>query len=74
LTTALPDGKKGEKVVMLFAGNIEPDELKALIDQSGLNPLMRPSQLIPVEAIPKLGSGKSDFNQAKQIAQTAVTA
>ena len=71
LTTALPDGKKGEKVVMLFTGTIERDELKELIDQSDLKPLMRPSELIPVESIPKLGSGKNDFSQAKQIATEA---
>lgn len=74
LTTALPDGKKGEKVVLLFAGNIERDQLKQLIEQSGLNPLMRPSDLIEVEAIPKLGSGKSDFSRAKQIALEMIAA
>ena len=74
LATALPDGKKGEKVVLLFAGNIALDELKRLIDQSGLNPLMRPAELIPVEAIPKLGSGKNDFSQAKRLALETVAA
>ncbi|MDJ0807356.1 MAG: acyl-[ACP]--phospholipid O-acyltransferase [Gammaproteobacteria bacterium] len=71
LTTTLPDGKKGEKVVLLFTNNIEQNDLKALVDQSGLNPLMRPAELIPVEAIPKLGSGKNDFSRAKQIASAA---
>jgi acyl-[acyl-carrier-protein]-phospholipid O-acyltransferase/long-chain-fatty-acid--[acyl-carrier-protein] ligase len=71
LTTALPDGKKGEKVVLLFTDTIDQTDLKALIDQSGLNPLMRPAELIPVEAIPKLGSGKNDFSRAKQIAAEA---
>ncbi len=71
LTTALPDGKKGEKVVLLIAGPIDGDEIQRLIDQSELNPLMKPSQLIPVDAIPKLGSGKNDFSRAKQIAMEA---
>jgi hypothetical protein len=35
---------------------------------------MRPSAIIPVEAIPKLGSGKSDFKRAKQIALEATGA
>ena len=74
LATTIPDSKKGEKVVVLFTGDTEEDQLKALIEQSGLNPLMRPSALIPVEAIPKLSSGKSDFNQAKQIALAEVAA
>ena len=38
---------------------------------SPLNPLMRPSALVPVEEIPKLGSGKSDFNRAKALAREA---
>ncbi len=69
LATALPDGKKGEKVLLLFAGDIEQEQLKALIDDSGLNPLMRPARLVQLQTIPKLGSGKSDFNRARQIAQ-----
>jgi acyl-[acyl-carrier-protein]-phospholipid O-acyltransferase/long-chain-fatty-acid--[acyl-carrier-protein] ligase len=71
LTTALPDGKKGEKVVLLIAGPIDGDQIQGLIDQSGLNPLMKPSQLIHVDTIPKLGSGKNDFGRAKQIAMEA---
>ena len=74
LTTAIPDGKKGEKVVLLFAGDIDEDAIKGAVEQSGLNPLMRPSALIPVEAIPKLGSGTRDFSQAKQIAMAGVAA
>jgi acyl-[acyl-carrier-protein]-phospholipid O-acyltransferase/long-chain-fatty-acid--[acyl-carrier-protein] ligase len=71
LTTTVPDGKKGEKVILLIAGDIDPDQMRGLIEQSGLNPLMRPAELIHVEAIPKLGSGKNDFSRAKQIALEA---
>ncbi len=71
LATAVPDGKKGERVVMLFAGALTREQLEQLIEQSGLNPLMRPSTLIAVDSIPKLGSGKNDFNQARQIALDA---
>ncbi|MDB4308145.1 AMP-binding protein, partial [Gammaproteobacteria bacterium] len=71
LTTALPDGKKGEKIILLIAGDIDKDKMKELIEQSGLNPLMRPAELVNVEEIPKLGSGKSDFSRAKQLAMKA---
>ena len=71
LTTALPDGKKGEKVILLIAGDIDKDRMKELIGQSGLNPLMRPEVFVNVEAIPKLGSGKSDFSRAKHLAMEA---
>jgi acyl-[acyl-carrier-protein]-phospholipid O-acyltransferase/long-chain-fatty-acid--[acyl-carrier-protein] ligase len=65
---ALPDSKKGEKIVLLYAGAITLDALKQHIAESGLNPLMAPSDYMEVEAIPKLGSGKKDFKQAKQLA------
>lgn len=68
LTTALPDGKKGERVALLVAGEILIDEIKQHIEKSGLNPLMRPAQIIPVDAIPKLGSGKNNYTRAKEIA------
>ena len=68
LATTVSDDKKGEKVVLLYSGKIEDAELKACITNSTLNRLMMPSVLIEVDAIPKLGSGKSDFNKAKHIA------
>ncbi len=68
LTTAVPDGKKGEKVALLVAGEILLDELRQRIEQSGLIPLMRPAEIIPVDAIPKLGSGKSDYKRAREMA------
>ena len=71
LATTVPDGKKGEKVVLLVAGEMDRDQLERLIEQSGLNPLMRPAAVLPVAAIPKLGSGKSDFGGARQLALEA---
>ncbi|MCG8486781.1 MAG: acyl-[ACP]--phospholipid O-acyltransferase [Chromatiales bacterium] len=68
LATTLPDNKKGERVVLLFSGEMENSELKSLIHSVGLNPLMLPTKLIKVAHIPKLGSGKSDFSAARQIA------
>jgi len=72
LTTTLPDDKKGEKVVLLYAGDIDEADLKTCISNSGLNSLMVPALLIAVDAIPKLGSGKSDFNAAKKIALSVI--
>ncbi len=73
LATTVPDDKKGEKVVLLYSGEIEDAELKACITNSTLNSIMMPSLLIEVDAIPKLGSGKSDVNKAKQIALDQVS-
>ncbi len=63
-----PDSKKGEKVVLLYHGEIEERELKSLIKNSKLNPLMIPSQYFFLEEMPKLGSGKTDLKMAKKIA------
>ncbi len=63
-----PDTKKGERVVLLFCGEIEAEELKEVIKNSSLNPLMQPSSYYKVEEMPKLGSGKSDLKLAKKIA------
>jgi acyl-[acyl-carrier-protein]-phospholipid O-acyltransferase/long-chain-fatty-acid--[acyl-carrier-protein] ligase len=68
LATTIPDNKKGESIVLLYAGDIEESEIKASIKLSDLTALSLPSKLIKVVKIPKLGSGKSDFNQAKEIA------
>ncbi len=72
LATSLPDSRKGEQVVVLFAGETEEPVVKQAIKDAKLNPLMIPSRLVSVAAIPKLGSGKSDFRQAKLLAGEAV--
>lgn len=68
LATNISDGKKGEKIVLLIAGEVENNKIKTAISQSNLSPLMRPATLLQVDEIPKFGSGKSDFCRAKQIA------
>ncbi|BAO44172.1 acyl-[ACP]--phospholipid O-acyltransferase [Thiolapillus brandeum] len=73
LAVSIPDGRKGEKLVLLHSGGMSNDELKKLIRSSSLNPLARPSLLVPVEAIPKLGSGKNDFSTAGKLALEAAS-
>ncbi len=68
LATALPDGKKGERIALLYSGDCSEPELSELLKAAPLHPLMRPSLLIAVEAIPRLGSGKSDFRAARELA------
>jgi len=67
----LPDAKKGERIVLLVSGAIDPAGLrKALIDAQ-LNPLTIPAEIRPVDQVPKLGSGKTDFSAARRLAQAA---
>ncbi len=63
-----PDPKKGEKIVLLYNGDIEKKELKEIIKRSSLNALMQPSQFFYLEEMPKLGSGKTDLKKAKKLA------
>ena len=64
----LPDERKGEQVVLLVSGEVCPDTLAQQLRQLMENPLMIPTRIHRVDAIPKLGSGKSDFTAIKQLA------
>ena len=65
---AVPDGSKGEKIVLVYAGEKSEDEVKDMLRQIGLPPLMVPGAVVKVESLPKLGSGKCDFQTGKKIA------
>jgi len=68
LAVNLPDEKKGEKVILLIQGYENSDALKKSLVEAGMNPLYIPSEVFAVEAVPKLGTGKSDFSGAKKLA------
>jgi acyl-[acyl-carrier-protein]-phospholipid O-acyltransferase/long-chain-fatty-acid--[acyl-carrier-protein] ligase len=68
----LPDEKKGERIVLLVAGEIDPDGLRKAMIDAGFNPLTIPTETRPVDQVPKLGSGKTDFAGAKRLAGSAV--
>lgn len=66
--TAVPDSKKGEKLVLLAEGEVDIEELKERIKALGLNPMFIPALYYKVDEIPKLGSGKIDLKGAKKLA------
>jgi acyl-[acyl-carrier-protein]-phospholipid O-acyltransferase/long-chain-fatty-acid--[acyl-carrier-protein] ligase len=66
--TAIPDIKKGERLVLMLEGKKELDELKREIKELDINPLFVPSDYFKVDEIPKLGTGKADFKGAKRLA------
>lgn len=71
IIVAVPDAKKGEKLIALHNFDLQPDALKSQMLNAGLNPLALPSEWLRLDALPKLGSGKTDFGKAKQIAAEA---
>ena len=66
--TAIPDSKKGERVVLLLEGEQDLEELKVKIKALEINPLFVPSSYFKVDEVPKLGTGKADFKGAKKLA------
>ena len=71
---AVPDAKKGERVIVLVTSDELETKLRDMMLAGGVSPLMVPSRVIKVEEIPKLGSGKTDFSALNELASTAVMA
>jgi acyl-[acyl-carrier-protein]-phospholipid O-acyltransferase/long-chain-fatty-acid--[acyl-carrier-protein] ligase len=71
VVTAVPDGKKGERLVVLHT--LPPGELQPVVErlgESGLPNLWtpRPNQFFFVEELPHLGAGKLDLRRIKDMA------
>jgi acyl-[acyl-carrier-protein]-phospholipid O-acyltransferase / long-chain-fatty-acid--[acyl-carrier-protein] ligase len=71
VVTAVPDGKKGERLVVLHT--LPLAELQSVLDrlgESGLPNLWtpRPNQFFFVEELPHLGTGKLDLRRIKEMA------
>jgi acyl-[acyl-carrier-protein]-phospholipid O-acyltransferase / long-chain-fatty-acid--[acyl-carrier-protein] ligase len=73
LAINVPDEKKGEKIVLLYAANIEEDDLRRMMLSSDTLALMMPAEYVQVAAIPKLGSGKTDGVAARNLALDAIS-
>jgi len=63
----LPDPKKGERIVLLIAADLDPEDLRKSLIDSGMNPLTIPAEIRTGVQVPKLGSGKTDFAGAKRL-------
>lgn len=66
----LPDDKKGEKIVMLYSGELDKEEVSSRIRASKIVSIMQPSIFYKVEALPLLGTGKVDFKSTKELAKS----
>lgn len=64
----LPDERKGERILLLVAADVDTEVLRRNLLGAGVNPLSIPARVVRVEAIPKLGSGKTDLAGAKRLA------
>jgi acyl-[acyl-carrier-protein]-phospholipid O-acyltransferase/long-chain-fatty-acid--[acyl-carrier-protein] ligase len=69
--TAVPDSAKGERLVAFYVcADLEPDRLWEQLCQTSLPRLWLPKRdnLLQIEAIPTLGTGKTDLRRLKQLA------
>lgn len=70
--TGVPDGKKGERLVVLHI--LDEARLREVLEKFAANdlpPLWKPraNQFFKIEAIPYLGTGKLDLRRIKEMAQ-----
>lgn len=69
----LPDARKGEQIVLLTTqANASRDALLQWFKEQKLAEIALPRRIICVASLPTLGTGKTDFQKAKQIAIEAV--
>jgi acyl-[acyl-carrier-protein]-phospholipid O-acyltransferase/long-chain-fatty-acid--[acyl-carrier-protein] ligase len=69
--TAVPDAVKGERLVAFYVcADLRPERLWEQLCESSLPRLWLPRRdnLCPIEAIPTLGTGKTDLRRLKQLA------
>ena len=69
--TSASDEKKGEKLVVLYKGDIDIDNLWKALNEKEMPKLWIPKKecFYKIEEIPLLGSGKIDLKKIKELAQ-----
>jgi len=69
--TAVPDEKKGERIVVLGTVEMEPPKIIAALGAKGLPNLWIPKaeDFYRIDAIPVLGTGKMDLRGVKELAK-----
>jgi acyl-[acyl-carrier-protein]-phospholipid O-acyltransferase/long-chain-fatty-acid--[acyl-carrier-protein] ligase len=73
--TAVPDEKKGEKLVVVYTKDAtDAETLQRLMAESALPNLWKPGRdcYVGVESLPILGTGKLDLKGLREIAAAAV--
>jgi acyl-[acyl-carrier-protein]-phospholipid O-acyltransferase/long-chain-fatty-acid--[acyl-carrier-protein] ligase len=63
VVTAVPDEKRGERLVVLYTGDLDPKAVAAKV--TGIPNLWIPDRFYKVEGFPVLGTGKLDLQAVK---------
>ena len=73
VVVSVPDEKKGERLIALCTSELDAAAMREKLLAGGLNALALPALYGKVDAIPKLGSGKTDFPTAGKLALALAT-
>jgi acyl-[acyl-carrier-protein]-phospholipid O-acyltransferase / long-chain-fatty-acid--[acyl-carrier-protein] ligase len=75
VVVALPDQRKGERLVLLTTdAGVKRDQLVRHARAKGAAELMVPAEVLLVESLPLLGSGKPDYGAATALAKARTAA
>jgi acyl-[acyl-carrier-protein]-phospholipid O-acyltransferase/long-chain-fatty-acid--[acyl-carrier-protein] ligase len=70
---AVPDPKRGEQLVLFTTdGMLDRQRLSEGLKQAGTTELMIPRNIVAVEELPVLGSGKTDYVTLNKLAREQV--
>ncbi len=70
---ALPDPRKGERIVLLHTESLDSSALRQKLQSAGIPPLMIPYRTQPIPSIPLLGNGKRSYSELKVLAMKEST-
>lgn len=66
----IPDKRRGEKIILLTTNfTASKDEIIKEVKKRGFPEIMVPNKLLPIDAVPLLGTGKIDYAAAQKMAQ-----
>ncbi|MGC5325759.1 AMP-binding protein [Brevibacillus sp. SYSU BS000544] len=69
-TVSVSDQRKGERIILFTTdAAARIDQFRTFLVEKGYSPLLVPSSLRVLDALPLLGSGKTDYVTIKQIAE-----
>ena len=68
VVTGIPDASKGEALVLLTTREVAMADVRARLLEAGFPNLWVPKLIVKVDAIPILGTGKTDLKGCRTIA------
>ena len=67
---ALPDARKGERIILFSdAKDAEPSQLVEWLKNNGAPDIAAPKKIVPIDEVPVLGSGKTDYVALQKLAE-----